>query len=1507
MSFMLADLAADALALEGRYRRAIADAIADGRLPAIDVTVTGSGDGLFATVAVVVTDSPVPLVVRTTSGARTLTDAGERVQRLLLALGDTITLPDRWVHRTVDITAEAAPAAVSQMPAAGGAAGGMARLVDLIAERLGAGAALDWKALFALADEAFGGSLAAGAWSAKDAYEASEAAVNRLILAEPARFAPTGDRTHAAAVGAELAALLGRLPTHTRRDTETVRLQQFSTPQPYAHACAWAADLRAGEHMVEPSAGTGSLCVFATAAGASVTVNEISPRRSALLRGLGYAPLAEDGGQLHNILAGKITPPTVILMNPPYSRSIQKGDRADPATAARHVNAALTLLAPGGRLVAVLPNRLGVATSPWLADVGKRFAVRANVLVSGALFAAHGTGVETRVLVIDKAAPVDALPVVGAARTLDELYAVLEAVRGTRPSIAAPVPANDAAAGPAVATVADMGLGSAETTAATLGEDSRYAPYEVRTVQLPGARPHPTPLVESLAMAAVAPPAAWYRPALPSDVVTSGKLSLAQYETVVMAGQAFQQSLRQTTDGIPWRLGYFLGDAGGVGKGRQVAGVILDSFAQGQTRAVWLTKDAGLLLQAARRDWQALGGDPKDVFTLNRYRPNEPVPVKRGIMLVSYGTLRSGSGRNGGRRRVDQIIEWCGKDFAGVLAFDESHKMSEALTGNSEFGKTKGSLTGMTGVELQERLPTARVLYTSATGADKPKNLSYCTRLGLWGPGTPFVDAVDFVASLEESGIAGMEVVARDLKALGRYTSRSLSFAGVKYERVVHTLSPEQEAIYDRLSAAWRLVLSHFEDAMEKTEAAKSPLARGAAKSAFWSALQRFFNQVLMSFQMPTVIASIKRDLEAGHAAVAQLVNTLEAALNRQLAQEGAMENLEDLDLTPRDVLIELVRQSFPVAQFQTVVGLDGKESVVPVTNSKGEPVLSAEAVKMRDDLLMELGAIQVPQGPLDMLLDTLGPDQVAELTGRSRRVVVRPGPDGTPTRTVENRTEAQRLAELQAFHDDKKRTIVFSNAANTGLDMHAGRGFTNRRLRRHYVIQAGWQAKEAAQAMYRTHRSDQEQPPEYVLVSTNIKAQLRFISTICQRLGALGALTRGQKDTGNAGIFSEADDLENQYGQDALYQMVVDLFNGGDVAGFTLTDLEDALALRLRDDTGGLLKAKIPPVKLFLNRLLACPIKVQNTLFADFADRMQDNIEAAKKAGTLNRGMEDYSADRIEVIAAPRTVYTDAATGAATQYVHLRAWHRRSGRRFDSVARGWVDGCERRIVGFVADGAGKARAVAAARSRTKENGDVVGQYRMVGPFSEEFADRPSVDATYDWIDEATAAHLWAAECATADEWWIDELHLLTGLILPLWDRIGGSGRVVRVKPSDSQSYLGRLMHPGKVRSTLARLGAAVDAQWSPAEVIDAAIAGDTVTLANGWRIGRLRLAGTWRVELTGWPVTKLRALEQLGLVVEMHNFRTRVFIPTGKPDVLAALLAEHPVCDGDSAVPKAA
>ena len=209
-------------------------------------------------------------------------------------------------------------------------------------------------------------------------------------------------------------------------------------------------------------------------------------------------------------------------------------------------------------------------------------------------------------------------------------------------------------------------------------KDVIFEPYVPQRLVVPGAMEHPTPLVESAAMASVLPPVPTYRPMLPKELVTNGVLSIAQLEAAVYIGQAHEQFLEPQLITPPgtneqrltrFRKGAFLADSTGVGKGRTLCAVIMDSFARGETKAFWVSKTSKLYRDAVR-DWTALGNDAADVIRLSDYKATDALP-SGGILFATYGLMRSKS--KDGTTRMQQITKWLGEFFSGVIALDESH------------------------------------------------------------------------------------------------------------------------------------------------------------------------------------------------------------------------------------------------------------------------------------------------------------------------------------------------------------------------------------------------------------------------------------------------------------------------------------------------------------------------------------------------------------------------------------------------------------------------------------------------------------------------------------------------------------------------------------------------------------------------------------------------------------------------------------------------------------------
>src|SRR3546814_7044778 len=151
---------------------------------------------------------------------------------------------------------------------------------------------------------------------------------------------------------------------------------------------------------------------------------------------------------------------------------------------------------------------------------------------------------------------------------------------------------------------------------------------------------------------------------------------------------------------------------------------------------------------------------------------------------------------------------------------------------------------------------------------------------------------------------------------------------------------------------------------------------------------------------------------------------------------------------------------------------------------------------------------------------------------------------------------------------DDQKRILVFSEAGGTGRSYHAELSARNRRLRVHYLLEAGWKADAAIQGLGRTNRTNQAQPPLFRPIATNVKAEKRFLSTIARRLDTLGAITKGQRQTGGQGLFRPEDNLESAYARAALRRLYL-LLVDGKVEGCSLQSIEAATGLSPTEPNG--------------------------------------------------------------------------------------------------------------------------------------------------------------------------------------------------------------------------------------------------------------------------------------------------------------------------------------------------
>ena len=208
-----------------------------------------------------------------------------------------------------------------------------------------------------------------------------------------------------------LAKIASLLPTHTRRSEESEALQQFSTPIALGLVACIAAGITPADRVLEPSAGTGLLAIFAELAGGTARAERVGrePRRPCSIICFPRLHVTRfDAAQIDDHLDVGIVP-SVVLMNPPFS-AMANVDRRMADAALRHVASALARLCDGGRLVAITGATFaptiqrGPTPSSVCRNVGR---VVFSAAIDGAVYAKHGTHTDTRLTVIDKQPAVD--------------------------------------------------------------------------------------------------------------------------------------------------------------------------------------------------------------------------------------------------------------------------------------------------------------------------------------------------------------------------------------------------------------------------------------------------------------------------------------------------------------------------------------------------------------------------------------------------------------------------------------------------------------------------------------------------------------------------------------------------------------------------------------------------------------------------------------------------------------------------------------------------------------------------------------------------------------------------------------------------------------------------------------------------------------------------------------------------------------------------------------------
>jgi hypothetical protein len=263
-------------------------------------------------------------------------------------------------------------------------------------------------------------------------------------------------------------------------------------------------------------------------------------------------------------------------------------------------------------------------------------------------------------------------------------------------------------------------------------------------------------------------------------------------------------------------------------------------------------------------------------------------------------------------------------------------------------------------------------------------------------------------------------------------------------------------------------------------------------------------------------------------------------------------------------------------------------------------------------------------------------------------------------------------------------------------------------------------------------------------------------------------------------------------------------------------------------------------------------------------------------------------------VVADRRTIYVHPATGAETGLLTITQRERNHPESLDNVLGRLSD---HRAVLLLNERSGRAAMQIPAPSFMLDDGEIERRVRLIRPVEQHSVPlKLMAESHWGEADRERFSAAWSAELLEVPEFTESTIHVVSGLLLPIWKRLPNeSTRVYRLQSDAGERIIGRKVSAAWVANLLAA--------ESPALTPDAAFAalleGRTVLeLAEGLQLRRARVMGACRIELSGFNETMRDRLRAYGLFGEIIFWKLRMFVPTDASgvEVLSRVLDHYAI-----------
>jgi hypothetical protein len=197
------------------------------------------------------------------------------------------------------------------------------------------------------------------------------------------------------------------------------------------------------------------------------------------------------------------------------------------------------------------------------------------------------------------------------------------------------------------------------------------------------------------------------------------------------------------------------------------------------------------------------------------------------------------------------------------------------------------------------------------------------------------------------------------------------------------------------------------------------------------------------------------------------------------------------------------------------------------------------------------------------------------------------------------------------------------------------------------------------------------------------------------------------------------------------------------------------------------------------------------------------------------------------------------------------------------------------------------------------DEGTRIARFELIRPLKRNHLTAEQLDeSSWETVDDAEFRRCWDTEveeaAATPKR---ERLHLATGLLLPIWDKLPSDFvRVNRIAASDGRSLLGREVPLHCLPEICRALGLDQSHALPADDIVHTVIATGRPIAMSGREqltVKRSLINGSQRLELTGWSAARLDWYKAQGCFTEIIRYQTRLFVPVDQACAILARLSQ--------------